>query len=116
MRIMIMGNCEAGKSSFSRKLGFRTGFPVVHLDALYWQPGWVETPRDQFRRLQHEALVGPDWIVDGNYGGTLEERLAVADVVVSSWTIRACSASRGFCGADGAGRRVRTWPRAVRSG
>ena len=80
--MMVVGSSGAGKSSLAREIAARTGLPVVHLDALFWQPGWVETPRERFREIQREALAGPDWVVDGNYGATLDERLALADVVV----------------------------------
>ena len=90
MRVMIVGNGGAGKSTLGTQLGRRTGLPVVHLAALYWQPGWVEPPREEWRVLQRDALAGADWIADGNYGGTMEERLAPADVIVlldySRWT------------------------------
>ena len=80
--MMVVGSGGAGKSVLAREIGARTGLPVIHLDALFWQPGWVETPRERWREIQREALAGPDWVVDGNYGGTLDERLALADVVV----------------------------------
>ena len=80
--MMVVGSSGAGKSVLAREIAARTGLPLIHLDALFWQPGWVETPRDRWREIQREALAGPDWVVDGNYGGTLEERLALADVVV----------------------------------
>lgn len=87
---MLIGSGGAGKSTLARELGRRTGLPVVHLDALYWQPGWVEPPREEWRATQRKALEGADWIADGNYGGTMEERLPVADLVVlldySRWT------------------------------
>jgi len=79
---MLIGNGGAGKSTLARELGRRTGLPVVHLDALFWQPGWVEPAREEWRVTQREALDGTDWIADGNYSGTMEERLPAADVVV----------------------------------
>src|SRR5687767_8178275 len=82
VRVMIVGNGGAGKSTLARALGERTGLPVVHLDALYWQPGWVEPPREEWRATQRQQLAGSDWIADGNYGGTMEERLRLADAVV----------------------------------
>jgi len=79
---MVVGSGGAGKTWLAREIAARTGVPVIHLDALFWQPGWVETPRERFREAQREALAGPDWVVDGNYRGTLDERLPLADVVV----------------------------------
>ncbi len=38
----MLGNCGSGKSTLARQLGAGLGLDVVHLDALYWRPGWVE--------------------------------------------------------------------------
>jgi adenylate kinase family enzyme len=55
---------------------------VIHLDRFFWHPGWVETPRDDWRTLQRELLAGDRWIADGNYGGTFDERFTRADTVI----------------------------------
>ncbi len=81
-RVAIVGPGGAGKSTLARRLGTLTGLPVIHLDQLFWKPGWVETPRDEFRRLQVDALAGAQWIVDGNYSATAEVRLSRADTIV----------------------------------
>ena len=81
-RVAVIGNGGAGKSTLARRLGERTGLPVVHLDALYWHPGWVPTPADEWRALQAEVVARDRWIVDGNYGRTLDLRLAAADTVL----------------------------------
>ena len=81
-RVAIVGSPGAGKSTLARRLGTITGLPVHHLDQLFWRPGWVETPRSEWVAVQ-EALVGrPAWIIDGNYGATLDIRLPVADTIV----------------------------------
>ena len=38
-RVMIIGCGGAGKSTLARKLGEKTGLPVVHLDQIWWAPG-----------------------------------------------------------------------------
>lgn len=81
-RVAIVGPGGAGKSTFARRLAERTGLPVIHLDHHFWQPGWVQTERDAWREKQAALLAGDDWIVDGNYGGTLDERLLRADTVI----------------------------------
>lgn len=56
--------------------------PLIHLDALYWRPGWDPTPADEWR-IRVQALIGGErWIMDGNYGGTLDMRLEACDTVV----------------------------------
>lgn len=81
-RIAVVGPGGAGKSTFARELGMRTGLPVVHLDRRYWRPGWVETPREAWAALQAELFSEDRWIADGNYGGTFDVRFARADTVI----------------------------------
>lgn len=81
-RVLVIGSGGAGKSTFSRRLGAGLGLEVIHLDAAYWRPGWVETPKDEWRRKVEELCRGESWVMDGNFGGTLELRLAACDSVV----------------------------------
>jgi adenylate kinase family enzyme len=81
-RVCIVGPGGAGKSTLARQLGVCTGLPVVHLDRHFWHPGWIETPRDEWRVRQRELFAGDAWIADGNYSATLDERLPRADTVV----------------------------------
>lgn len=81
-RIVIIGPCGAGKSTLARELGGLTGRPVVHLDRLYWKPGWVESEREDFRERQRAALLGEEWIVDGNYSATFDLRMPRADLLI----------------------------------
>lgn len=77
-----MGCGGAGKTTFAAELGRRTGLPVIHLDRHYWRPGWVETPAAQWRAAQTALAAGEAWIIDGNYGSTLDVRFARADTVI----------------------------------
>jgi adenylate kinase family enzyme len=81
-RVLVIGAAGAGKSTFSRALAAITGLPLIHLDAEFWQAGWRETPRELWKQRVAELLRGERWIMDGNYGGTLRERIDVADTVV----------------------------------
>jgi adenylate kinase family enzyme len=81
-KIMVIGVGGAGKSTLAVELGEITGLPIIHLDELYWEPGWVEPAPEQWEGAVRE-MVGLDrWIMDGNYGGTMDIRLAAADMVV----------------------------------
>lgn len=80
-RVLVLGCCGAGKSTFARELGRRAGLPVVHLDQLYWRPGWVEPPDDEWASALDDVLAEDRWIIDGNYATTLPQRLARADTV-----------------------------------
>ena len=48
-RVMIIGCGGAGKSTLARKLGEKTGLPVVHLDQIWWAPGnWQHIEKPEF--------------------------------------------------------------------
>jgi len=81
-RILIVGNSGGGKSTLARRLGERLRLPVIHLDVIFWKPGWVETGDDVFRVEVERALQAPAWICDGNFGGTWDLRMPLADTIV----------------------------------
>ena len=81
-RVLVIGSGGAGKSTFARRLGERLGLPVIHLDRIYWRAGWVEPPKDEWRRKVEELCAGDEWVMDGNYSGTLDVRLAACDTVI----------------------------------
>ena len=81
-KVLVIGSCGAGKSTFARRLHKITGLKLIHLDALYWKPNWVETPKDVWEEKVREVLKGDSWIIDGNYGGTMEMRMAQCDTVI----------------------------------
>ncbi|WP_249870585.1 DNA topology modulation protein [Oceanobacillus saliphilus] len=81
-KIAVIGCGGSGKSTLARKLGTILHLPVYHLDAIYWQPGWVPQDKAIFRKQQQKILENDTWIIDGNYSGTMDERLAQADTVI----------------------------------
>ena len=81
-RVAVIGCGGAGKSTFARALGARTGLPVIHLDEEHWRPGWVEPPDAEWAARVRALTERPQWIIDGNYRGTMGIRIAAADVVV----------------------------------
>ena len=81
-RILVTGNSGSGKSTVARALGRILDLPVVHLDRLYWNPGWVATPDDEFERKITDALASNAWVCDGNYSRFLDLRLARADTFI----------------------------------
>jgi adenylate kinase family enzyme len=81
-RVLIVGNSGGGKSTLARRLGEKLRLPVVHLDVLYWKPGWVESDDTPFRADVTQALQGPAWICDGNFSGTWDIRMPLADTIV----------------------------------
>ena len=81
-RIMVIGSPGSGKSTFSTKLAKITGLKLIHLDKEFWNNGWIETAREDWVKKQKCLISGDKWIVDGNYGGTMDIRLEKADTVI----------------------------------
>ena len=81
-RIMIIGCGGSGKSTLARQLGQKLGLPVVHLDQLFWTPGWVSISKDEFDRVHEAALAEEKWIMDGNFDRTIPRRLERCDTVI----------------------------------
>ncbi len=81
-RILVIGPGGSGKSTLATRLGEALDLDVFHLDRLYWRPGWEETPRDEWTRVVRRLIGREGWIMDGNYGRTLDIRLEAADAVI----------------------------------
>ncbi len=81
-RIALVGSGGAGKSTLAARIGAATGLPVVHLDRLYFSPGWIEPPSDEWEVTMRELVARPEWVLDGNYGATAHLRIDAADLVV----------------------------------
>ncbi len=92
-RVLIIGPCGAGKSTLATILGDKLALPLSHMDQLNWRPGWVESSKDDIREKLAGIVTSERWLIDGNYGGTLAERLERADTVVYlDYPIRLCLA------------------------
>lgn len=81
-KIIIIGSGGAGKSTLAKRLGKILGIEVFHLDKLYWKPNWVESSKDEWQKTVENLLAKDEWILDGNFGGTLEMRLAACDTAI----------------------------------
>lgn len=81
-RILIIGCGGAGKSTLARQLGERLNIPVVHLDKLFWKPGWVETTPAEFDEALAKELEKPQWIMDGNFNRTMPQRMERCDTII----------------------------------
>jgi len=81
-RILVIGSGGAGKSTFARRLGEALGIEVVHLDALYWKPGWVEPSKEEWAHTVEGVLKRDAWIMDGNYSGSLAPRIDACEAAI----------------------------------
>lgn len=83
-RVVILGPGAAGKSTLAARLGRQTGLPVIELDAVFWKPGLVATPPDEWTIVQRRLAADEGWIMDGDLGpyDVLDVRLQAADTVI----------------------------------
>ncbi|TCT20336.1 adenylate kinase family enzyme [Melghiribacillus thermohalophilus] len=81
-KILIIGSGGAGKSTMAQELGEILNIEVIHLDAVFWKPGWEPTKREEFVKKLKILMEKDQWIMDGNFGSTLDLRLKRADTVI----------------------------------
>lgn len=81
-RVVVTGPAGAGKSRLASELGRRLGIRVIHLDTMFWKPGWVPTPPGEWEELQRRELAGDAWILDSQFDDMLPAWLEAADTVV----------------------------------
>ncbi len=79
---MIIGCPGSGKSTFSRVLHQITGIPLFHLDMMYWNSDRTTVEKSVFRKRLSDTIQQNEWIIDGNYGSTIELRLQACDTVI----------------------------------
>ena len=81
-RIVVIGTTGSGKTTLARRLSQHLDIPHVELDALNWEPDWVQAPTEVFRQRTEEALRGEAWLVDGNYSAVRDIVWPRADTLV----------------------------------
>ena len=83
MKIAVIGYSGSGKSTLAATLGKQLSIPVLHLDAINFEAGWVERNREEAKALVADFLQHESWIIDGNYGELyFNERLTDADRII----------------------------------
>ena len=81
-RIVIIGCSGSGKSTLACRLGKKRNLPIVHLDRLFWKPGWQESTAEEFDKILAAELEKDQWIMDGNFNRTIPQRIAKCDTVI----------------------------------
>jgi adenylate kinase family enzyme len=82
-RIMVVGvSAGVGKTTFAQRLGKLLHHNVYHLDALFWNPGWIEASLHEFTASQEEIVGRESWIIEGNYSNTFQLRMKNADTII----------------------------------
>ena len=81
-RIIVIGCPGSGKSTVSRALHNKTGIPLYHLDMMYWNADKTTAEKSVFLERLSTVLEKDEWIIDGNYGSTMELRMVACDTVI----------------------------------
>jgi adenylate kinase family enzyme len=83
-RVVIIGRGASGKSTLARGLGRYYGLPVIEVDKIFWRPGLIATPREQWVVMQEKLVAGDRWIMSGDLGpyDSVEVRLRAADTII----------------------------------
>ena len=81
-KVIVIGCPGSGKSTVSRALHNKTGIPLYHLDMMYWNADETTVEKSVFLERLSAVLEKDEWIIDGNYGSTMELRMAACDTVI----------------------------------
>ena len=81
-RVSVIGSTGSGKSTFARRLAEKLDSEHIELDALHWEPNWVEAPDEIFRARVDAATRAGRWVVDGNYSQVRDLVWGRADLIV----------------------------------
>ena len=80
-KVIVIGCPGSGKSTFARKLRDKTALPLFYLDRIWHKPDKTTVTREEFDKALGEIIRQERWIIDGNYGRTLNMRLDACDTV-----------------------------------
>ena len=81
-KVIVIGCPGSGKSTVSRALHNKTGIPLYHLDMMDWNADKTTVEKSVFLERLSVVLEKDEWIIDGNYGSTMELRMAACDTVI----------------------------------
>ena len=81
-RVAIIGAPGSGKTTLAIELKDVYNLPVVFLDSFYQLPNWVMRNPEERDKMILEETKKEEWIIDGTFIDTLEERVKVADLVI----------------------------------
>ncbi len=81
-KVIVIGCPGSGKSVFSRQLHAITGLPLYPLDLIRWRADKTFLPKEQMVEEVRKLVATDEWIIDGNYGATMELRMAHCDTII----------------------------------
>jgi adenylate kinase family enzyme len=81
-RIIVVGVTSSGKSTLAENLATKLDLDFIELDALHWEPNWVDAAPEVFRQRVTEAIAAPGWVIAGNYSAVRALTWPRAEAVV----------------------------------
>lgn len=81
-KVAIVGAPGSGKTTLSYKLQEIFKLPICHIDSIHQLPNWVLRETSERDRMILEETKKDEWIMDGTFTDTLEERVKVADIII----------------------------------
>lgn len=82
-KIIIIGCPGSGKSTLSFKLEKKLNCPILHLDKIYHINNNTHITREELiQKVETFAKDNENWIIDGNYVSTIEQRVKLADTII----------------------------------
>ena len=83
MKIAVLGFSGSGKSTLARRLGERLSLPTLHLDTVFWLPGWQERDREECADITARFIEQDSWIIEGVYSKFhFDARMEQADRII----------------------------------
>lgn len=80
-KIIVIGCPGSGKTTFAEKLQRAINLPLYYLDAIWHKPDKTHISREEYDRKLAEIFQTEEWIIDGNYSRTIEERIQNCDTI-----------------------------------
>ena len=80
-KIIIIGCPGSGKTTFAEKLQRIINLPLYYLDAIWHKPDRTHISREEYDNKLSEIFQTEEWIIDGNYSRTIEERIQNSDTI-----------------------------------
>ena len=80
-QIIIIGCPGSGKTFFAKQLSEILQIGLFHMDNIYWKKDKTHISREELISAVDEIMSQSEWILDGNYISTIEQRIKGADTI-----------------------------------